>query len=87
MFENYFYLVEDMIDFYGHTIQKDNLYLEGYYLERTNEKKMHMEYKILKKHLAYILPAQVFCPAVAIDEKTLQLSITDYLFLCDSMQR
>ena len=96
-FEN-FYLVlvqhkgeanEDMVDFNGHTVQKGSLYLEGFYLEKIENKKKRsrfVQYKLIQKQKVYVDPSHVFCPAVAINED-LQLSIEDYLFLCDSISR
>ena len=80
---------EDMVDFNGQTVAKGSLYLEGFHLEKVESKKKKnrfVQYRLIQKQKVFVDPGQVFCPAVAVNEE-LQLSIEDYLFLCDSISR
>ena len=47
---------QDMIDIYGHLIQKGSEYICGYYLEKIAEKKQKVFYKQLKKRDCVCLP-------------------------------
>ena len=73
---------DDMIDIYGHTIQKGSKFLKGFYLEKIEQKKDNIIYEQLK-NIVYIYPWEIFIPAVTIDTN-LTMGIDDYLFLCNS---
>ena len=75
---------EDLVDFYGHIVKSGDKFITGVYLEKVNQKKEKVFYKYLKKNV-YIYPGEMFCPAVAIHETDLSISIEDYQFLCDSI--
>ena len=75
---------DDIIDIYGHIIQKGSNYIKGFYLEKIDEKKGKFYYKQLKKTV-YVYPHEVFCPFVALDKDGLFLTALDYQFLADSL--
>ena len=75
---------EDMIDLYGHLINKGSEYIHGHYLEKIGEKKSKVLYKELKK-IVYIYPSEIFCPSVPIDKTGLFLTAHEYQFLSDSI--
>ena len=74
---------DNIINIYGHTIQKGSEFIQGYYLKKVDEKKGRVYYKELKK-LVYVYPYEIFCPAVPIN-KDLSLTAEDYQFLSDSI--
>ena len=62
---------------------KGEQYITGIYLERKDMlTKGIVHYKKHKRDV-YILPGEVFCPAVALDVKTLTMPLSEYQFLCD----
>ena len=73
---------DDMVDIYGHTIQKGSKYLKGYYLEKIDQKRDKIVYKQLKK-VVYIYPWEIFC-SVDIDTD-LRMDIADYINVSDIM--
>ena len=65
---------EDLIDFYGHVITKGGNYITGFYLERKDMPTKHgVCYKKHKKDV-FIMPGEVSCPDVTINDKTLIMS-------------
>ena len=75
---------DDIIDIYGHLIQKGAQYIKGFYLEKVDERKNNVFYKQLNKTV-YVYPAEIFCPAVPIDKNGLYISVLEYIFLADSL--
>ena len=71
-----------VIDQYNHIIQQGENYIVCKYLEKLIEKHGHIYYKSLPKTV-YILPGQVLCPLVMLDENLscLQLIISGYLIV------
>ena len=76
---------EDLTDFYGHIIQQGDTCFRDVYLEKVDQKKRDIHCKMLRDGVC-LDPAEVFCPAVAINPIKLTLPIADYLFLCDCLK-
>ena len=74
----------ELIDIYGHKIQKGSKFLKAFYLEKTKEKRDKVFYKKLNKEV-FIYSYEVFCPAVPIEPIDMSLSITEYRFHSDSV--
>ena len=72
---------EMVINQYNHIIQQGEKYIVCKYLENLKEKHRHIYYKSLTKTV-YVLPAQVLCPLVMLDEN-LSMSAADYQWLSD----
>ena len=72
---------EMVINQYNHIIQQGEKYIVCKYLENLKEKRGHIYYKSLAK-IVYVLPAQVLCPLVMLDEN-LSMSAADYQWLSD----
>ena len=70
-----------VINQYNHIIQQGEKYIVCKYLENLKEKRGHIYYKSLAKTV-YVLPAQVPCPLVMLDEN-LSMSAADYQWLSD----
>ena len=77
---------DDLVDFYGHIIQKEAKFLTGVYLEKKDAHRWsnRIYYKKHKKDV-YIYPAEVFVPNVSIDDNELSMSLAEYQFLSDSI--
>ena len=74
---------EDLIDIYGHLVQKGFEYFPGFYLEKVVVKISKVLYKQLQK-IVYIHPSEILCSVVAVD-RDLSLSLEEYQFLCDAI--
>ena len=66
------------------SLQKGQKCIKMYYLQKTEEKKEKVLYKMLASDEVFVLPKQVFYPFVPLDEN-LAMLISDYQFLSDCM--
>ena len=74
---------EMVIDQYNHIIQQGEKYIVCKCLEKLKEKHVRIYYKSLPETV-YVLPPQVLCPLVMLDE-ILSMSAADYQWLSDSI--
>ena len=71
----------DSHDKFNHIILEGSQFMKCNYLEKTDERKGYVHYKVVKG-VVFILPEEVFCPTVCLLDD-LTLSTADYQFLCD----
>ena len=75
---------DDLVDFYGHIIQKGAKFLTVVYLEKKDAHRSNRIY--YKKHKRCLHhPAEIFVPDVSIDDSELSMSLAGYQFLSDSI--
>ena len=68
-------------DEFQHVTLEGNKFIKSQYLERVQEKKKHIFYKLIEKDV-FIVPAEVMYPMVPM-KKDLCLTISDYQWLSD----
>ena len=66
-----------IIGIYGHTVQIGSEQITGHYLEKVSEKKDKIYYKGLAKPV-YVYPAEMFRPAVSINQDQLCFTAQEY---------
>ena len=71
----------DIVDSLNHPVLKGSKYFKCNYLEKINESKGFIQYKMISGDV-FVLAQQVLCPFVDLS-KDLKLPIEDYTFLCD----
>ena len=72
---------DNAVDAYNHIVPKRLVYFKCMYLEKIDEKKMYVRYKLIPGEV-FVLSEQVFCPLVNM-QPNLTLHVSDYQFLCD----
>ena len=75
----------DLHDKFNHIILKGSRFMKCNYLEKTDDRKGYVHYKVVKG-VVFILPEEVFCPTVCLLDD-LTLSTADYQFLCDMISK
>ena len=71
-------------DIYGHKIFKGERYFEGYYLEKVNEKRQQIVYKLVDKYVVYIHIAEISNMYVDFDTSTMTMNKEEYISLLSS---
>ena len=74
---------EDIEDIYGHKIFKGEKYFAGNYLEKIDEKRNNVVYKLLDKHLVFIHPYEVNQTFVEFNSTTMSIPKEEYLALVE----
>ena len=75
---------KDKEDIYGHKIFKGEKYFEGFYLEKVDEKRQNIVYKLVDKYLVYIHIGEVSNMYVDFDTNTMTMNKETYIGLLSS---
>ena len=75
---------DDMEDLYGHKVFKGEQYFEGFYLEKVDERKSKVFYKLLEKRIVFLHTFEIHHAFVDVDPETFQMSKNEYLALINS---
>ena len=73
---------ENKSDIFGNVVMKGDHHLIGYCLEKVQEKKNKVFYKMNKKEV-FIHSIDLFIPLIAVNEKDLSIEKSEYIYIAD----